>query len=80
LAITPSSRSWATMVCLSASQLNVKTQLILSPALPFLQHTELLLLPTAVLAILWFASLFGFNMPRHLAPVLWAGASLRKAV
>jgi len=49
-------------------------------ALPFLQHTELLLAPTAVLTILWFSSLFGFNMPRHLAPVLWAGASLRKGV
>ncbi|KAF2429601.1 UNC-50 [Tothia fuscella] len=45
-------------------------------ALPFLQHTELLLAPTAVLIILWFASLFGFSMPRHLAPVLWAGANL----
>lgn len=51
-----------------------------SSALPFLAHTELLLFPTGVLAILWFASLFGFNMPRHLAPVLWAGANLRKGI
>jgi hypothetical protein len=47
-------------------------------ALPFLHHTELLLAPIAVLTILWFTSLFGFNMSRHLAPVLWAGARLRK--
>ncbi|KAE9967395.1 hypothetical protein BLS_006401 [Venturia inaequalis] len=49
-------------------------------ALPFLAHTELLLFPTGVLTILWFASLFGFNMSRHLAPVLWAGANLRKGI
>ncbi|KAF2815522.1 UNC-50 family protein [Mytilinidion resinicola] len=48
--------------------------------LPFLHHTELLLAPIAVLAILWFASLFGLNLPKHLAPVLWAGAKLRKGV
>lgn len=46
-------------------------------ALPFLQHTELLLAPVPVMVVLWFISLFGFNMPRHLAPVLWAGAALR---
>ncbi|CBX98307.1 hypothetical protein IAQ61_010407 [Plenodomus lingam] len=49
-------------------------------ALPFLHHTELLLLPVALTTILWFASLFGFNMSRHFAPVLWAGATLRRAV
>jgi hypothetical protein len=49
-------------------------------ALPFLHHTELLLAPIAVTTILWFASLFGFNMSRHFAPVLWAGARLRKHV
>ncbi|KAF1808918.1 UNC-50 family protein [Eremomyces bilateralis CBS 781.70] len=49
-------------------------------ALPFLHHTELLLSPIVVLAILWFASLFGFSLPRHLAPILWAGAKLRKHV
>ncbi|TID14439.1 putative integral membrane protein [Venturia nashicola] len=49
-------------------------------ALPFLAHTELLLFPTGVFTILWFASLFGFNMSRHLAPVLWAGANLRKGI
>jgi hypothetical protein len=49
-------------------------------ALPFLHHTELLLAPIAVTTILWFASLFGFNMSRHFAPVLWAGARLRKSV
>jgi hypothetical protein len=45
-------------------------------ALPFLHHTELLLAPIAVTTILWFASLFGFNMSKHLAPVFWAGATL----
>ncbi|KAL6707420.1 hypothetical protein ACN47E_004199 [Coniothyrium glycines] len=49
-------------------------------ALPFLHHTELLLVPIAVTTILWFASLFGFNMSKHFAPVLWAGARLRKQV
>lgn len=49
-------------------------------ALPFLHHTELLLVPIAVFTILWFASLFGFNMSKHFAPVLWAGARLRKSV
>ncbi|KAF2144564.1 uncharacterized protein K452DRAFT_245521 [Aplosporella prunicola CBS 121167] len=49
-------------------------------ALPFLHHTELLLAPVAVFTILWFVSLFGANLPKHLAPVLWAGARLRKAV
>ncbi|KAF2871009.1 UNC-50 [Massariosphaeria phaeospora] len=49
-------------------------------ALPFLHHTELLLLPGAITTILWFASLFGLNLSRHLAPVLWAGARLRKDV
>ena len=48
--------------------------------LPFLHHTELLLVPVAVMAILWFASLFGFNMSTHFAPVLWTGAKLRKHV
>jgi hypothetical protein len=45
-----------------------------------LQHTELLLAPTGVLVILYVASLFGFNMPRHFAPILWAGAGLGKGV
>ena len=49
-------------------------------ALPFLQHTELLLAPVPIMAILWFISLFGFNMPRHLAPILWVGTILRPGV
>lgn len=49
-------------------------------ALPFLHHTHLLLAPVAVFTILWFISLFGANLPKHLAPVLWAGAKLRKSV
>ncbi|KAF2707351.1 UNC-50 [Pleomassaria siparia CBS 279.74] len=49
-------------------------------ALPFLHHTELLLVPIAITTILWFVSLFGLNLSRHLAPVLWAGAKLRKVV
>lgn len=43
-------------------------------ALPFLHHTELLLSPTFVYAILWFTSLFGFNIPKHIAPLLVLGA------
>jgi len=42
--------------------------------LPFLHHTELLLSPLLVFAVLWFASLFGFNLPKHVAPVLLTGA------
>ncbi|KAF1352097.1 UNC-50 [Delphinella strobiligena] len=49
-------------------------------ALPFLHHTHLLLSPIAVLTILWFISLFGLNLPKHFAPVLWAAADLRKSV
>ncbi len=49
-------------------------------ALPFLHHTELLLSPVIILTILWFVSLFGFNLPKHLAPVLWAGAGLRRHI
>jgi hypothetical protein len=45
-----------------------------SPALPFLHHTELLLSPTFVYAILWFISLFGFNIPKHVGPLLVIGA------
>jgi len=48
--------------------------------LPFLQHTELLLAPVPIMVFLWFISLFGFNMPDHLAPILWTGAALRKGV
>jgi hypothetical protein len=47
-------------------------------ALPFLHHTELLLAPIAVTTILWFASLFGMNLSKHLAPVFLTGARLRK--
>lgn len=43
-------------------------------ALPFLHHTELLLSPTFLYAILWFASLFGFNIPKHIGPLLIIGA------
>ncbi|KAI4126396.1 MAG: hypothetical protein LQ338_003766 [Usnochroma carphineum] len=43
-------------------------------ALPFLHHTELLLSPTFVYGILWFASLFGFNIPKHIGPLLVLGA------
>ena len=43
-------------------------------ALPFLHHTELLLSPTFVYAIVWFASLFTFNIPMHIGPLLVIGA------
>ncbi|MCJ1230472.1 hypothetical protein MMC12_007146 [Toensbergia leucococca] len=43
-------------------------------ALPFLHHTELLLSPTLLYTLLWFASLFGFNIPKTIAPLLVIGA------
>ena len=43
-------------------------------ALPFLHHTELLLSPAVLFAILWFVSLFGFNIPKHVGPLLILGA------
>ena len=43
-------------------------------ALPFLHHTELLLSPIFVYVILWIASLFGFNLPKHITPLLLLGA------
>jgi len=49
-------------------------------ALPFIQHTELLLAPVPVFTILWMISLFTFHIPKHLAPVLLAGAALRTGV
>jgi hypothetical protein len=49
-------------------------------ALPFLHHTQLLLTPVVAFAIFWVISLFGLNLPKHFAPVLWAGADLRKSV
>ncbi|KAF1977037.1 UNC-50 [Bimuria novae-zelandiae CBS 107.79] len=47
-------------------------------ALPFLHHTELLLAPIAVTVILWFVSLFGLNLSKHLAPIFLSGVALRK--
>ncbi|KAJ4291055.1 hypothetical protein N0V90_010253 [Kalmusia sp. IMI 367209] len=47
-------------------------------ALPFLHHTELLLAPIAVTIILWFVSLFGLNLSKHLAPIFLSGVALRK--
>lgn len=47
-------------------------------ALPFLHHTELLLAPIAVAVILWFVSLFGLNLSKHLAPIFLTGVTLRK--
>lgn len=49
-------------------------------ALPFLSRTEVLLAPVPVLVILWFISLFTFDCATSLAPVLWCGVNLRKAV
>ena len=46
-------------------------------ALPFLHHTELLLSPLFVFGILWFASLFGFNIPQHIGPILVIGVGSR---
>ncbi|KAF2233710.1 putative integral membrane protein [Viridothelium virens] len=50
-------------------------------ALPFLHHTELLLSPLLVFAVLWVITLVAdYDLPKHLAPVLWAGAGLRHGV
>jgi hypothetical protein len=49
-------------------------------ALPFLSRTEVLLAPVPVLVITWFISLFTFDCATSLAPVLWCGVNLRKAV
>jgi len=38
------------------------------------------LAPVPVLAILWLISIFSYNIPRYLAPVLWAATQLRKGV
>jgi len=52
----------------------------LTPALPFLSRTEVLLAPVPVLVITWIISLFTFDCATNLAPVLWCGVNLRKAV
>jgi len=45
-------------------------------ALPFLHHTEFILSPLLVCSVLWFASLFGFNIAQNIgATVLKIGAS-----
>lgn len=46
------------------------SKLINLAALPFLHHTELLLSPVFIYALLWAASLFGFNIPKHVVPLL----------
>ncbi|KAI9797866.1 MAG: hypothetical protein M1833_005066 [Piccolia ochrophora] len=43
-------------------------------ALPFLHHTELLLSPVFIYGALYIATLFGFSLPKHLAPVMLAGS------
>lgn len=40
----------------------------------------MLLAPVPVLLIIWFISLFTFDCATNLAPVLWCGVNLRKAV
>jgi UNC-50 family len=45
-------------------------------ALPFLHHTELLLSPSFFYAVIWLVCLFGFNIPKHIAPVFLTGARL----
>jgi len=47
-------------------------------ALPFLQHTELLLSPLLVCGVLWIVSLFSFNIPAHIGPILAIGAGTHK--
>ncbi|GAB7346163.1 hypothetical protein MBLNU457_4907t1 [Dothideomycetes sp. NU457] len=45
--------------------------------LPFLHHTELLLSPILACVVFWIVSLFGFNLPKNFAPILWSSADLR---
>ncbi|KAG0642857.1 UNC-50 family-domain-containing protein [Tuber brumale] len=39
-------------------------------ALPFLHHTEIMLFPIFILVVLWAISLFGFNLTKHIVPIL----------
>ena len=48
--------------------------------LPSLQGTEPLLLPLPALVLGWLVSIATVSIPRHLAPVLWAGVKLRRPV
>jgi hypothetical protein len=59
---------------------NIDVSLTMIQALPFLSRTEVLLAPIPVLVITWFISLFTFDCATSLAPVLWCGVNLRKAV
>ncbi|KAL7268594.1 hypothetical protein RUND412_008778 [Rhizina undulata] len=42
-------------------------------ALPFLHHTEIMLLPIFILVVLWAMSLFGFDIAKHIVPLLLTG-------
>ena len=84
LAITPSSRFWATTVrwFISRPSSMASRSSITLPAdptlpcleLPFLHHTEFLLWPIVVFGVLWAVSLFGYNLPKNVAPLLLRGA------
>ena len=41
--------------------------------LPFLHHTQFILLPLVGLGVVYVVSLFGFNVPKHVAPLLVLG-------
>ncbi|EWC45559.1 hypothetical protein DRE_05417 [Drechslerella stenobrocha 248] len=43
-------------------------------ALPFLAHTEVILLPVVGFAIVWLISLFGIDIAKHMGPLLIKGA------
>ncbi|KAF3926307.1 hypothetical protein AA313_de0200466 [Arthrobotrys entomopaga] len=43
-------------------------------ALPFLNHTEVILFPIVAFVGIWFVSLFGINIARNIAPLLIRGA------
>lgn len=65
---------WCAFPKYQKNPLKAWEKLINHLALPFLHHTELLLSPTFVFGILWFGSLFGFNIPVHIGPLLLLGA------
>ncbi|KAF3906686.1 hypothetical protein ABW20_dc0110230 [Dactylellina cionopaga] len=43
-------------------------------ALPFLNHTEVILFPIVAFVVVWVISLFGINIARNIAPLLIKGA------
>ena len=49
-------------------------------ALPFLHHTNFLLTPLVGCVVLWIITLLGYNLPRHIIPIMIAGRGAPTAV